>query len=518
VKYLRVSLLALALVVPSLTAPAHADPVTISAGIAAAASFFATPIIGSLTVGGLLSTAALSGASFLINKALAPKARGFGGIDEGQKATVQQAVPSQRFIYGRALVGGPLFFYECKPPYLYIGVVLASHEIDAVEEIRINGVKVSFDADGAASSVNFVNGSTPLVYASIRTGAADQAMDPILAADFTEIAADTEWRQRGHATVVLKCDYATDAATHERFWGSSSPRFEFLVKGMKVYDPCDPTQRVDDATTWQWSDTASLCLAHFLTHAKAGKRSWDVIDIPALCTAATADSGSVSLADGSVEKRYTINGVVDLSSDIGEAVNNMLTANLGRLVWGDGTYTILSGVPRDPVWTLTDDSARGDMEVQNERSRRDLVNVVRTIFVAPDREYQTANGPVLRNTDYIAADGEEHEITVTLPFTATHTRAQRIGKAVMERARLGKTVARSESIEALRLTAADIVNIEVAFLPILSGMFEINSAKLDHERFEIDIEAEQYSPDIYAWSVDDEQPFTIEPAELAGVN
>ena len=517
-KFLRVSFLALALMVPALAAPAQADPVTITAGIAAAASFFATPVIGSLTIGSLLTTAALSGASFLINKALAPKVRGFGGIDEGQKATVQQAVPSQRLIYGRALVGGPLFFYECKPPFLYIGVVLASHEIEAVEEIRINGNKVTFDGTGAASSTNFVNGSTSLVYASIRTGTATQAMDPILEADFPEIAADTAWRQRGHATVVLKCDYATDAATHERYWGSASPRFEFLVKGMKVFNPCDPTQSSSDASTWQWSDTASLCLAHFLTYGKAGKRPWASIDIPALCTAATADAESVSLADGTVEKRYTINGVVDLTADIGEGIQNMLTAHLGRLIWSDGKYSILSGVPRDPVWTLNDNSARGDMDAQSSRARRDLVNVVRTVFVAPDREYQTANGPVLRNETYITADGEEHEITITLPFTSSHTRAQRIAKATMERARLGRSISRREDIAALRLNAADIVNIEVNFLPVLSGMFEINSAKLDHERFEIEIEAEEYSPAIYDWTVADEQEFTIEPAELAGVN
>lgn len=80
-------------------------------------SFLATPIIGGLTIGSVVTTVALSGASYAINKALAPKVKG-SGLDEGQKSTIQQAVPSQRLIYGKSLVGGPIFFYECKPHYL----------------------------------------------------------------------------------------------------------------------------------------------------------------------------------------------------------------------------------------------------------------------------------------------------------------------------------------------------------------------------------------------------------------
>lgn len=490
-------------------------PFALPAALAPLISFLATPIIGGLTIGGLASTVALSGASFVLNKALAPKVRS-SGIDEGQKSTVQQAVPSQRLIYGRALVGGPIFFYECKPPYLYIGIVLASHEIDAVEKIYINGKEVLFDGSGAAATVNFVNGTTPYVYRSVRLGTAGQTIDPILTADFSELPAT--FRQRGHATIVLKCYYGSSADDHEKYWGSGAPQFLFLVRGMKVYDPREPAQSVSDPSTWAWSDNASLCLAHYLTFSKGCDRSWDAIDLDALKTAASHDDESITLASGGVEPRYTINGVIDLASDPSEVVLNMLSANLGRLVWRSGLYAIYSGVPRDPVWTFNDETARGDMSVRMHRDRKGLVNVVRTVFASSDREYQTVNGPVLRNAAYIAADGEIYEITITLPLTASHTMAQRIAKATMERARIGRQLNRRESIEAMRLSASDIVNIESGFLPVLGGTFEINSLKLDHETFEVEIEAEEYSADIYDWSTADEQAFSIAPVELAGVN
>lgn len=478
-------------------------------------TFLSTPIIGGLTIGSLVTTVAISGASFVLNKALAPKVRS-SGIDEGQKSTVQQALPSQRLIYGKALVGGPIFFYEVKPPYLYIGIVLASHEIDGVEKIYINGKEVAFDGTGAVSTSNFVNGSTPYVYGSVRLGADDQAIDPILAADFSELP--STFRQRGHATIVLKCNYGSSAEDHEKYWGAAAPQFLFLVRGMKVFDPRQPAQSVSDASSWQWSDNASLCLAHYLTFSKGCDRSWDAIDLEALKVAASHDDESISLASGGVEPRYTINGVIDLASDPSDMVLNMLSANLGRLVWRGGVYAILSGVPRDPVWTFNDDSARGEMSVRMHRDRKSLVNVVRSVFAASDREYQTVNGPVLRNADYIEEDGEIYEITVTLPLTASHTMAQRIAKATMERSRLGRLITRRESIEALRCSASDIVNIETGFLPVLGGTFEINALKLDHETFEVDIEAEEYAASIYDWSTADEQAFAIAPAELAGVN
>lgn len=488
---------------------------------AAAGTLLATEVaIGGFvigTVGSLAATAAMSGAAYLINQALVPELPSTGSIDEGQKLTVQQAVPVQRLIYGRALVGGALFFYECKPPYLYIGIVLASHEIDGIDETRVNGKRVTFDGSGAIGTQGFVIGGVPYIHASFRMGTADQPIDPILAADFPELP--STFRQRGHATVVLKCNYGSDAAEHEEVWGQGTPQFLFLVRGMKVYDPREPTQSSGDPATWTFSDTAALCQAHYLTFAKGAQRPWSKIDTQALKVAAAQDDQAVALLDGSTEARYTINGVIELTADPSSIILDMLTANLGRLIWRDGKYAILSGVPRQPVWTLTDDSARGSMEVRMHRDRAGLVNTVRTVFTATDREYKTANGPVLVNSAYLAEDGEEHAITITLPFTASHTRAQRIAKATMENARYGKLISRRESLDAIRLNAADVVTIEASFLPALGGVFEIERMTFDPETMEVEIEAEEYAAAMYDWTAaDDEQPFSIEPAELAGVN
>lgn len=494
---------------------------------AAAAALFSTVIVGSITVGSVLTTVALSAASFLLSKVTAPSMGGIAGAsveDPGQKLATQQATPTQRIILGRALVAGPMFFLECKPPFLYMGIILAAHEIDGVDEVRIGDKPVVLKPDGTANSAPYYAATDNYLKVSIRTGAPGQTIDPILAADFPELPAS--FKQQGYATAVLKMRYSltsTDAATraddHNRVWTNGTPQPKFLVRGAKVYDPRDPTQSASNSATWKFTDNASLCLAYYLTSTKGCRVEWADIDMDALKTAAAADDQIITLKDGTTERRYTVNGVISMDAEPVMVVQNLLTANLGRLVWRQGAYAILSGVPRSAVWTINDDTARGGMEVRYDRPRRELINTIRTRFIAPDREYQLCDGPILTNSTYLTADGEEHAITIDLPFTSSHTRAQRIAKATLERSRLGRVVSRRESIDAVRLSASDIVNIESGFLGQINGTYEINKVTLQHDTLECEIEAEEYSSSVFDWNAaTDEQAFTIAPATLAGVN
>jgi len=471
-----------------------------------------TTIIGSITVGSLLTTVALSGASFLLNSLLAPKVQSGALADQGLKVNSRDPVPPQRLILGRALVGGSFFFLEKKPPYLYYGLIIANHEIEAVEEVRLSNKDVAIDVNGFATVVPYATATEKFAQFSIRLGTDDQLIDPILAVDFPELP--STFRQRGMATVVCKFDYGGTAAQHEAIWGSAQPSPLFLVKGTKMYDPRVPTQDANDESTWEWSDNASLCQAWWLTHRKGGRRSWDQIDLDSLRVAADNDDVPVFFKMVGSEKQWTVNGAILLTEEPFDVINNLLTANLGMLIWHDGKYSFISGGPRFPTWTLNDNSARGDIELRHDRPRRDLVNTVDTVFTAPDREYQLANGPTIDNATYITADGEVHRITARLPFTASHTRAQRIAKVLLESARRGKLLSSSYSIDALRLSASDIINIESVAAFGADDTYRLMSMKLN-ENFEWEISAEQWSNDNWLWSpATDERDFILAPVEI----
>lgn len=480
--------------------------------IAAVTPILGTTIFGSLTVGSLLTTVALSGASYLLNSALAPKPQGGGGGDQGLKILSRDPVPPGRLIMGRALVGGALFFLEVKPPYLYYGVVIASHEIDAVEEIRLGGKNVQVNAGGFPTVAPYVDATQAYAQFSVRLGTDNQLIDPILAADFPGLPAS--FRQRGHATVVCKLNYGGTAANHEIVWGNAQPSPLFLVRGAKLYDPRKPAHLTSNKATWEWSDNASLVQAWWLTHKKGGRRDWAQVDMESLKAAASNDDLTVALKAGGSERQWTANGVALLTEEPFDVITNLLTANLGLLVWSDGKYSFVSGGPRFPVWTLNDDAARGDLQLRYDRPRRELVNTVDTVFTAPDREYQLANGPTISNAAYLAADGEEHRITTRLAFTASHTRAQRIAKVLLESARRGKLLSAPYGIAALRLSASDIITIESAAAFGASGIYRVMGLKLS-ENFEFEVVAEQWDNDAWRWTpAVDERDFILEPASL----
>ena len=65
-----------------------------------------------------------------------------------------------------------------------------------------------------------------------------------------------------------------------------------------------------------------------------------------------------------------------------------------------GKIWIQSAKPRDPVATIHDGLIVGGFEFSAAGPKRDTLNNVATRFVANDREYQTVDGPLYRDTDF----------------------------------------------------------------------------------------------------------------------
>jgi hypothetical protein len=478
-----------------------------------------------VSVASIAATAALSGASYVLQKNAAKKAlRGSGGLSpEADKQLVKQALPLARRVYGTALVGGALFFAErsVDKDWIYFGIILADQECDGIEEYRMGEKVVNFDENGAATSLPFFTGTNTYLYKSVRNGTDDQLIDPLLAADFPTLPAS--FRQRGLATVVFKIWSPLTISNSLRttlYGNTGQPNPIVKLRGAKVFDPRDPSQSQLDKSTWKWSRTPSLCAAdvQVLSRERGGfGSSWDEIDLDALKKAADDDDCPVPRKDGTTEPRYTCDGVINLDGTApSEQISKILTANAGSRVTSNGKYVFLSGVPRDPVWTLTDNSARGGMNVVLQSTLQDRINIVTCQFVSSDREYQAQEGPELRNAEYITDDGVEMPLSVELLFTNSHTMAQRLCNLYMEDSRLGRRIARRENIEAILLDAADVVNVETSVLSAASGKYIIETISVSDSPLEFEVSLKGYDPAIYNWLPDtQEQDFTIAPVQLS---
>lgn len=486
-------------------------PPVIAGAVIAAGSFFGVAIGATVAgvVGQVAFTAILTAGAALMRQSQADaNAAGSSFSDAGRKETIRQAVPGRRMLFGTTLVGGPMFFYHVANPWLYVGIILGDGPIEGVQNVQIGGHTVTFDpTTHVALDAPFAAGS--YLYASFRNGTADQAIDPLLAADFP--ALPSTFRQRGVATMVLKMKWGASQDNHNLLWGTS-PKPLALVQGRLVYDPRKGTHLIGDETTWEYSANAALVVATWLIKRwrfplRVQDIDWDSVkDAANIC-----DERIATLGDD--EARYESHGVIFAQESTYQAAQYLLASCGGALVYRNGLWSIRPAAAREPVATIADRDIIGAISLRHDAPTEEKINTVRTVFTARDREWEKANGPVVINAAYLAADGIERSRTLDLDFTASASAAQRLAKQAMEERRLGQTINTIVHPALIGLEEGDVVQVSLASLSYLDGLYSVERMGLNDRGIEITLRA--YSDDIYAYDpAVDEQPFTISPTDL----
>lgn len=489
-----------------------------SLATSAAAFSFATAL------GSALGSVALVAGPSLIIRAFS--GRGAGGSSAPNSPEVRgnsrQAIPSQRVIYGYVRVGGAVFFLDdSKPPYLYLGLMLSKRRITNVFQTYVGTNPVEFDtvAENTISSTVTApyrsGGGTVRLFQCFRDGDPDQVMDAILAADFPNL--DAEFRQRGIATMMMKFRFGPNAEEHQAIWGNVQiPNVLFDVAGAPVYDPRDPTQDMDDEDTWKFSNNAALVQADYLRQPYGGRQPTSKMRWDEIALAADYDDSLVGIADGTLQRRYTIDGVITLNQIPVDVMGAMLQANRGFVVQHNGRMWVTSSRPQDPVMTIHDNMLVGKIDFRGSAPKKSLVNKVRTRFVAPDREYQIVDGPVLESTELETEDGEVLEAPISLSFTREHQRAQRIAYAYRQDSRLGKSISCQVSLDALGLRAGLVVKFWSVLFPMMNGIYFIEETLFAEDFSSIQLVLNEYDKDIDAsWLPSMEQEFVLEDLDVS---
>lgn len=513
----------------------HAEPISTAIGLSALIAGFGVTAATAGVIGGAIVGVAFSVGVNVLARALTAKPTDAGASDSNINApesrlTEKQSIPSKRIIYGSALVGGAIFFEAVKAPYLYIGYLICAKPISAFRKMWIGTSEISLPGftPGSAlvpiSSVGQPNYPGRLLV-SFRLGATTQAIDPILAADFASLS--SEFRQRGIATAVVRFRFGADQAEFTALWGQvSRPNALFLVDGVAVCDPRNPAHRTDwnpsdpidtaaAEATWSFSNNASLCQAHYLTQPYGGRIIPQRIDWDKVAIAAEYDDGLVGCADGTLIKRHTMDGMITLNQKPFDVMKEMLTANRGFVLESAGRIWVSSSKPRTPIATIHDGILTGAVQYQAARAKRDLVNKVRSRFVASEREYQVSDGPILSRTDLQASDGEILEATLSFPFTLDHRRDQRLTKAFLENSRLGRLVTCSVDIDILEKCDDELIGNAVTFdsrlFPQLNGNYLVTAIGFAPTFASMELALVEYDSSIESnWiAATDEQPFTL---------
>ena len=507
------------------------DPVSIgfaamfaasSAGISGGAALTAIFAIASTVTGALPIALALGYQSYVSYQAK-KQLQALNNTDALQQI-IKQAIPPQRLVLGRTAAAGALFFYRVKKPYLYYGFLLASHECGELESIFINGHTVAIGPDGFATSSPYSDGSNQYIKASYRNGDIDQAIDPIIAADFPDMP--TTFRQRGHATIVVRAHYgfggtreAQDDDHKEKYGDSGSFNPVFRFKGAKVYDPRDVSQTLADPDTWKWSDNAALCLCRYLTHRWPDTQilTTDQIDWSKVAVAADDCDQWQACKDGTSIRTSTVNGIVQSNDEPFDVIESMKLAMTGTLVLDRGKVYPVALSKKEPIGTLHVGMIRGGFQYIAEPRRRDTANIVTTNFVSGDREFQTVTGPVIRNEDFIAADGRAREIAINLSYVEDHRRAQRKAYIDLMRSRLGRTLSCQISMEGFDWNISDVVRVDFPEpLHRPNGLYLLNRKVWNDSASAFDIVLTEYDATILDWSpATQESDFTVDEEVIA---
>lgn len=378
---------------------------------------------------------------------------------------------------------------------LHLVLVLASHEVESIDEVWFNDEIVTIGANDHGT------GKWSAAYVKKYLGSPTDQADPVL---MSEAPAwwTAEHRLRGHAYLYVRLSKPKDST----IWQNGVPNITVVMKGKKdIYDPRSDTRG--------YTDNAALIVNDYLTHPLGLNAVYaDAINAPALIAAANICDEAVALAGGGTEKRYTINGVADTGEQPGENVARMIAAMAGRLVYVGGEWNIHAGAYQAPSVTLTESDFAGPVEVTTRLSSDEIFNGVKGVFASPANNWQPADFPVVKSDTYMAEDGGRRIWKdIELPYTASPSMAQRIAKIDLLRARQQITAAMALKMTAYKIQPPDVVNLTLPKFGWSGKPFEVGEMSVNFaEAPTIELKVRETSATVYDWSTDEESP--IDPA------
>ncbi len=366
-------------------------------------------------------------------------------------STIQVGEVSRQAILGRAATAGSLvdaFNYGGKDgtDWEVLVIALADHRCDALEGFYVNDSYVNFAGDGAVAGYN------GQLVVNWRSGTESQAVPALLTANSAGWTANDRGRGVAYVAVAYKAD-AADAKNP--VWPGGRPRFRWVVRGLRCYDPRkDSTaggsgaHRHNNPATWEWSENPIVARYNWVR----GIHACDRVGQPeqlligrGLSTIAAPPANlfhRANLCDEVVggAARYRVGGIIEAVEPFIEIENDIAAACGGTIVQPEGAVEIDPGEARAPIAHFTDD----DLLVGSRVKWSDFlgtgdsgwINTVVALFTDPAQQWQERSAPVRRDVADVLADGGPREQQVRLSLVSWKAQAERVAEIVRRFGRL----------------------------------------------------------------------------------
>lgn len=324
-----------------------------------------------------------------------------------QKLLRSSAAPCS-VVYGKTRASGLLAFLEQdKDRTLHCAIVLANHPLEGVEDILIDGNPISSYGD--------------LVTWELHNDR--QTSDPFMGTHCPSWSPD----MIGRGISWLRASFRFDPNK----FPFGLPNVTLVKVGKKCYDP-----RISKEV---YTNNAALVILDYLrTYLKCPD---EIINWESFKEAANICDEAVKNADGTSERRYTINGEFDMDEAPASIMAEMLKACGADLSYVAGKYGLLVGAYYGPAtMTLSEDCVCGEVKIYPEASFDKRSNTITGRFTSPTKGYSETDFPSVFVPEWVEKDGERKIIDIDYRFVTSPYQAQRVSAIFLRRARAGRII------------------------------------------------------------------------------
>ncbi|WNM70469.1 tail fiber protein [Escherichia phage Mangalyan] len=324
-----------------------------------------------------------------------------------QKLLRSSAAPCS-VVYGKTRTSGLLAFLEQDSDRtLHCAIVLANHPLEGIEDILIDGNPISSYGD--------------LVSWELHNDR--KTSDPFMGTHCPSWSPD----MIGRGISWLRASFRFDPNK----FPFGLPNVTLVKVGKKCYDP-----RISKEV---YTNNAALVILDYLrTYLKCPD---ETINWESFKEAANICDEAVKNADGTSERRYTINGEFDMDEAPASIMAEMLKACGADLSYVAGKYGLLVGAYYGPAtMTLSEDCVCGEVKIYPEASFDKRSNTITGRFTSPTKGYSETDFPSVFVPEWIGKDGERKIIDIDYRFVTSPYQAQRVSAIFLRRARAGRII------------------------------------------------------------------------------
>jgi hypothetical protein len=330
----------------------------------------------------------------------------------------------------------------------------------SVAGTTISGTVSGFPSSTVSIDYTTVSG-TPFLRLRPHLGATNQTVDSVLQSTFP---AKINSLHQGQGIAYLYLVMVRDPSIYPNGVGNIKVR----LRGKQLFDP-------RTGTTYFSSNPALVLRDYLINYLNAASTDFDSTNFNAAadaCDAQVLSAGVPAAPDfgvtqlyrgGSYERRYSCDGVIELTQTPQAAIDAILSSMGGSMSWSEGIWRISAGAWSAPSITLTADDVIDYVSSTPTTPRSDLYNAVRGTFVSQSDGYISVDYPPTSSSTYSNADGSTLWTNLNLPMTRSVSTAQRLARLHLERGRRQTTVKlRCNLRQAFALQALDRVNVTLS--------------------------------------------------------